>query len=128
MDTILLKIIEASPYLGFVLLFIWFEARREERRQQAVIEQEKRRVENAAALEARRETHEMQMQTRQLEQDRTINQLWASYIQQIVNEIKAGNTAIIQKITEHEEESTERYERMGITKDLLKAASEKTRR
>jgi hypothetical protein len=114
---IISELIKASPYLAFILLFLWVEAKREDRR-----------VLNAKALEDRRETHEKEMQARQLQQDRDINNLWASYIQQIVDEIKTSNRAIMQRIDEHEKESEDRYERIGITKDLLKAASERTRR
>jgi hypothetical protein len=108
------KLIEASPYLGFVLLFIWLEIKREEKR-----------VENAAALETRREIHEKGMLERQLQQDRNINELWASYIQQLVNEIKLSHAAIIRAVEEHEKESEDRYEKMSITKDLFKAAAER---
>lgn len=114
---IISEIIKASPYLAFILLFLWVEAKREEKR-----------VENAKALEDRREAHEKDMQARQLQQDRDINTLWAGYINQIVEEIKASNRAIMQRLDEHEKESQDRYERIGITKDLLKAASERRSR
>ena len=110
--TIFTKIIEASPYLGFVLLFIWFEAKREEKR-----------VENASRLETRREEHEKMMQEKQLQQEREVNTLWASYIQQIVNEVKASNLAIIEKMDEHDQKDADRYEKLGITKDLFSRAS-----
>lgn len=111
---VLIKIIEASPYLGFVLLFIWFESRREEKR-----------VENAAKLESRREEHEKAMQDKQLQHDRDAHSLWAAYIQQIVNEIKSGNIAILEKMDDHDKNDEERYKRLDITKDLFKAASER---
>jgi hypothetical protein len=114
--TVISKIIEASPYLGFVLLFMWFEARREDKR-----------ITNAAALESRRENHERLMQERQIKHDNEINTLWAGYIQSIVAEIKAGNTALINKLEEHDSASSKRYERLGITGDLLKIAQEKSR-
>jgi hypothetical protein len=110
---VLTKIIEASPYLGFILLFMWFEAKREDKR-----------ITNATALETRREEHEKKMQERDLQHARDINQLWALHFQKIANEIKAGNQALIDKLQEHDEASAERYERLAITKDLWKMAAQ----
>jgi hypothetical protein len=115
--TVIAKLIEASPYLGFILLFLWYEAKREDKR-----------IAGAAALETRREEHEKKMQEKELQHARDINQLWALHFQNIANEIKAGNQALIEKLEEHDKSSADRYERIGITKDLLKMAQEKTRR
>lgn len=112
--TVITKLIEASPYLAFVLLFIWFDSKREEKR-----------TENAAALETRREAHEKEMQEKQFKHDSDTLSLWASFNQQLVSEIKLSHKAIMDKLDEHERESEERYERMGVTKDLLKAAERK---
>lgn len=114
MENIIAKIVEASPYLGFILLFMWFESKREDKR-----------IENAAILETRREVHEKAMQERILQHDREINTLWAGYIQQIVEEIKVGNRTLLGKLDEHEEDNKERYKRMEITMNLFKAASGK---
>jgi hypothetical protein len=111
--TVIAKLIEASPYLGFILLFLWFESKREDKR-----------IVGAAALETRREEHEKKMQERDLQHARDINQLWALHFQNIANEIKAGNQALIDKLEEHDKNSEERYERMAVTKELLKAAAE----
>jgi hypothetical protein len=114
---VLAKIIEASPYLGFILLFLWFEMKREDKR-----------IAGAAALETRRETHEKEMQNKELQHARDINQLWALHFQTIANEIKAGNQALIEKLEEHDQASAGRYERLGITRDLLKIAQDKIKR
>lgn len=117
MDSVISEIVKASPYLGFVLLFIWFDAQREEKR-----------IKNATEAAVRREQHENVMQDRQIKHDDDVIQLYASFNQQLVQEIKLSHQAIMTRLTEHEEESEKRYQRMGITKDLLKAANEKTRR
>lgn len=114
METVLVKIVDASPYLGFVLLFIWFEYIREQKR-----------IAGAEALETRREAHEKAMQEKQLQHDRDINTLWSAYIQEMVNEIKNSHTDILRMLEEHEFESEKRYERMGITKDLINRAIRK---
>lgn len=116
-SAVLAKIIEASPYLGFILIWLWFESKREDKR-----------ITGAAELETRREEHEKKMQEKELQHQRDINQLWALHFQNIVNEIKAGNQALIQKLEEHDRASAERYERMGITKEMLKMASEQAAR
>lgn len=123
LETIIAKLIEASPYLAFLLIYMYLESKREDKRIQQQSAEEARRVENAAALETRREKHEKEMQEKDLQHSRDVNNLMAGYIQQMVNEIKVGNVAIINKLQEHEEASEKRYERMGITKDLLKAAT-----
>jgi hypothetical protein len=115
--TVIAKLIEASPYLGFILLFLWFEMKREDKR-----------IAGATALETRREEHEKKMQDKELQHARDINQLWALHFQNIANEIKAGNQAMIEKLQEHDEASAERYERLAITKELFKAAQEKLKR
>src|SRR5512139_1209939 len=105
MENVIIKIVDASPYLGFVLLFMWFEYVREQKR-----------VQNAAELETRRENHEKAMQDKQLQHQRDINTLWSAYIQEMVNEIKKSHADILQVIQQHETESEKRYDRMGITK------------
>jgi len=110
------KIIEASPYLGFVILYILLDAKREERR-----------ITNATTLESRREVHEKDMQDRQIKHSDDVLQLYAAFNQQLISEIKLSHNAIMNKLAEHERESEERYERMGITKDLLRAATERKR-
>lgn len=115
--TVIAKLIEASPYLGFILLFLWFESKREDKR-----------IANAAALETRREEHEKKMQEKELQHARDINQLWALHFQNIANEIKAGNQLLVEKLEEHEKQSAERYERIGVTQNLLKAAASASER
>ena len=118
--SVIAKIIEASPYLGFILLFLWFESKREDKR-----------IAGASALETRREEHEKKMQEKELQHARDINQLWALHFQNIANEIKAGNQALIDKLEEHDKNTAEHYERIGVTQNLLKAAAaaaEKNRR
>ena len=109
-----IEIVKASPYLGFVLLFIWFEFIRDQKR-----------VENNATMEDRREQHEKAMQERQLQHDRDMSALWAKYIQTLVDQVEDGNQAIIKRLDEHEQESRDRYDRLGNTKEVLKALQER---
>ena len=127
MMDVISKIIEASPYLGFVILYILLDARREERRTTGATALENRREAGAAALESQRESHEKTMQDRQIKHSDDVLQLYASFNQQLINEIKLSHNAIMNKLAEHEQESEDRYERMGITKDLLRAATERKR-
>jgi hypothetical protein len=115
--SVLIEILKASPYLGFILLFIWFEAGREEKR-----------VKNAESLETRRENHEKLMQEKQLQHERDMNTLWAGYIQELVDGIEKSHQELMKRLDEHEKKSDDRYDRIGITKDLLKAAAERTKR
>jgi hypothetical protein len=53
--------------------------------------------------------------------------LYASFNQQLVTEIKLSHQAIMMKIEDHDKDSEQRYERLGITRDLVKAAQERKR-
>jgi hypothetical protein len=109
---VITKLIEASPYLGFVILYILLDAKREERR-----------THNAAELESRREEHEQAMQDRQIKHDNEVLQLYASFNQQLVVEIKLSHQAIMSKVQDFDERTEKRLDRLGITQDLLKAAA-----
>ena len=109
MAEIIGKLIEASPYLAFLLIYMWLEERKYQKR-----------VENATTLESRRETHEKEMEARRLAHEKDMNTLWASYIQQLVNEIKTSHQILMNKLDEHEEESEKRYSKIGLTQDILK--------
>jgi hypothetical protein len=84
-------------------LFLTFERQREERR-----------IKNAEDLEKERRQHELH-----------INNMWATYIKQLVASQNEAFESIAQTLAEHERASRERYERMGITDALIQAAKEK---
>jgi hypothetical protein len=104
MEGILLKFIDASPFLAFLLVYIWIDSKREDKR-----------VANASSLETRRENHEREM-----------NNMWAQHIKSITDQIATSHQVIMSKLADHDKESQERYERMNITKDLIKAAEQQT--
>jgi hypothetical protein len=114
--SVITKIIEASPYLGFILLFMWFEAKREDKR-----------TANAEELETRREKHEKELEEKREAHDRDINNMWASYIKSILDQQNEMSKALMDTIVEHEESSQQRYERLGITQELINAVKESQR-
>ena len=117
MESIIGEIVKASPYLGFILLFIWFEAYREDKR-----------IANATALETRREEHENVMQEKQIKHDNEVLTLFASFNQQLIQEIKSSHGVIMSKIDKLDEETEKRYARLSVTQDLLKAAAAQAKR
>lgn len=57
-----------------------------------------------------------------------INSMWASNIKAIIDQINTGNDKIVNALVDHEKMSKERYDKMGITGDLLDAAKELLRK
>ena len=102
-DTIYIELIKQAPYIAalivLVAIFTWTNDRNEVRR-----------VENAKALEAQREAHE-----------RDINNMWANSIKSIVEQQNQTSQVIMAALKEHDKASQERYDRIGITNDLIQA-------
>lgn len=114
--TVISKLIEASPYLGFVLIWIWFESQREDKR-----------VANAAELEDKREKHELALEEKREAHDRDVNNMWASYIKSLLDKQTETSERLLDALHKHEEASQDRYDRIGITQDLIDAVKESKR-
>jgi len=97
------QIPSAVAVIGMAFLFLKAEKEREERR-----------VVNAKEMEKERRDHELM-----------INNMWATYIKTLADKQDEAYVAIAEALADHEKASSERYERMGITKDLLKAVKER---
>lgn len=89
----------AAAVIGMAYLFLRAEEKRE-----------LRRVEDAKEKEKERRDHELQ-----------INNMWASYIKSLIDKQDETYELIAKSLSEHEKSSQERYDRIGITKDLLVA-------
>lgn len=110
MDEMLREMVKSIPVavamIIIVNLFLTNEAKREEARTQ-----------NAKERETERRAYELQ-----------INNMWATNFKNIVDQINEGNGKLVTALVEHERNSKERYEKMGITNDLLKAAKEQLKK
>jgi len=78
-------------------------------------EREERREANAKEIEQSRREHNI-----------FINNMWAISIKQVVESQNAASETIAQTLAEHEKASQERYERMKVTDQLIKAVQELT--
>lgn len=107
MNEIFQALIKELPVAAALILIVYLFLSNDNKREQ-------QRIENAKAMEAERKNHEMQ-----------INAMWAQHIKMLVDNQTEGNTTIVKALTEHELNSQRRYERMGITKDLLDSVREK---
>jgi len=96
------QIPSAVAVIGMAYLFLKAEKEREERR-----------VVNAKEMEKERRDHELM-----------INNMWATYIKTLVDKQNETYLAIAGALESHEEASKDRYERMGITKELLQAVKQ----
>lgn len=79
-------------------------------------ETEEQRTVNAKEAETNRRAHEMQ-----------INAMWAANIKSLVDKQEETLRSVAQMMNDHEEASKARYEKLGITKDLIKAVKDKDR-
>ena len=121
MTEVFQELIKQAPYIAAVVitigLFLWSNQRNEDKRLAHDAQMEVTRAANAKEREQERRTYEIQ-----------INSMWASNIKSIVDQISVGNDKIVNALLEHEKASKERYEKMGITSDLLDAAKEQLRK
>ena len=109
MDQVLLELIRQVPSAAAVIGAVYLFLKREK-------EAEEIRTRNAAALEDKRQAHDSQ-----------INNMWAGYIKSIIEQVQQGNKTIVDTIAAHGKESAERYEKLGITQDLIDAVKEQSR-
>lgn len=106
MDELIKNLPVAAAMIYIVMLFLNAENKRAQQH-----------IENAKIVEQQRKEHDLQ-----------ISNMWATSFKQLVEQVNIGQQAIANALSEHEQASRERYERMGITDDLLKLAKEKLRK
>lgn len=106
-----------APYMVLMVAIVYMFLR--------FIEQwETRRAADAKKLEEERTNNAKQLEEMRQKHDSEINAMWASAIKTLVDEQNKTAKAISEALAEHEKASRDRYERMGITKELLVAAKE----
>lgn len=103
MDNLLVNLIQQAPYIAAIITVVYMFQRSEEKREQ-------QRVENAKALDAERQA-----------QIRELNNMWANNIKQIVEQHAQTQVALMTALKDHDKASQERYEKIGITNDLIQA-------
>jgi hypothetical protein len=109
MDNVWIEMAKASPIglamIAIVYIFVTNENKREQQR-----------IENGKERAAEQRAYDMQVQS-----------MWANNIKAIIDKVDEGQKAIASALIEHERMSRERYEKMGITDDLLQYAKENLR-
>lgn len=100
-----------------VALFLNHIQKNEEKRFAHDKELETQRALNAKTLQDENRAHALQ-----------VNSMWASNIKLIVDQQVQSNQVIANALNEHERASRERYDKMGITDDLLQLAKEKLKK
>lgn len=104
MDTVWIELIKALPW-GFVLLVQQFLNLRDK---------EKERVERAINAQQKAEADK--------NYDMEKNRLWSETIKYSIDKEAQSSQAIVGAIKEMQKDLQDKYESMGITKDLLDAA------
>jgi nicotinamide mononucleotide adenylyltransferase len=105
------EIPNAVALIVVVMMFLTFMRQNEDKRLLHDKTLEDQRVENAKQREIERRAHEIEM-----------NSMWANYIKSLVEQVNSGHQAIVAALKTHEQESQDRYDRIGVTNDLLRAA------
>jgi hypothetical protein len=117
-STIYIELIKQAPYIAALIvlvgIFIWDGNRREASRSQSDRDMENLRTKNATELEDRREKHE-----------REINNMWANSIKMLIDQQDKAHQVMMSAIKEHDRASQERYDRIGITNDLIQAVKDR---
>ena len=104
MDAVWQELIKALPW-GFVIIvlqYLQLKDRKEERTERAI---------NAAEKSIKDKEHDSEK-----------NKLWSETIKSILDRQTESSNAIVSAIKEMQKDLQEKYEAMGITKDLLDAA------
>lgn len=122
MDSGLLgKLSEQAPYLVIILLLVWaflnYIGKLDDKRMAHESAMEKTRTDNARERERERREHEM-----------VIANMQAQNMKQLIDSVTQTMRSVADALKAHEEASKERYEKMGITDDLLQAARENLRK
>lgn len=103
----------AAAYILTVYMFLQFISRSEDKRMQHEKDLEDKRIAAAKEREKERRDHEL-----------IISNMQAQNMKQILEAQEKNNEVIATTLAEHEKASRERYERIGITKDLITAVKD----
>lgn len=106
MDNVWIEMAKASPIGLAMIAIVWIFVTNENKREQ-------QRIENAKERAIEQRAYDMQVQS-----------MWANNIKSIIEKVDVGQRMIADALNEHERASRDRYEKMGITDDLLQAAKE----
>ena len=104
------EMIKQSPLAAALLVMVFLFLRH-------IKEAEAARTENAKQASEAQRAHEVQM-----------NNMWAINIKQLVEQMTHSHEELARILEQHDKADAERYERMGITKDLISAAKDKLKR
>lgn len=70
--------------------------------------------------EERRQSHENELERKREAFTREMNNMWANSIKLVTEQTSTMHESLLAALQHHEEASQRRYERMGITRDLMK--------
>lgn len=106
MNDVYVEMIKQAPLGAAMIIIVYLFLTTDNKREQ-------QRIENAKERATEQRAYDMQVQN-----------MWASNIKAIIEKVDGGQRMIADALNEHERASRERYEKMGITDDLLQAAKE----
>lgn len=106
MNDVYVEMIKQAPLGAAMIIIVYLFLTTENKREQQRIENAKERMAEQRAFDAQ------------------LQNMWANNIKSIIDRVDEGQKMIATALNEHERLSRERYEKMGITDDLLQAAKE----
>ena len=111
------KLIEQAPSAAIIVvvvyMFLTYLGKLEDKRMAHDTEAEKQRTDNAKERERERRDHEI-----------AIAGLQANAMKQMLEQMETGMETIAKTLAEHDKASRERYEKIGMTKDLIAAVKD----
>lgn len=105
MSEVWIKFIEQAPWAAAIIFTVYMFLRH-------LKELDEARAKNAANMAAERRDHELQ-----------INNMWAVNIKTLVEKQNEFFNLIASALAQHDKESKERYDKIGMTKDLIAAVN-----
>lgn len=110
MNDVYVEMIKQAPMGAAMIIIVYLFLTTENKREQ-------QRIENAKERMAEQRAFDLQVQG-----------MWVTNIKSLIDKVDDGQKTIAQALSDHERLSRERYEKMGITDDLLQAAKENLRK
>lgn len=115
MNEVYVEALKQAPSLAILAFVVWqfltFLSR-----------QEDKRYTHEKELEAERSNNERSIEDSRQKYNSETNSMWASHVRTLTESTERLAKTIAEALSDHEKASQERYEKMGITKDLLDAA------
>jgi hypothetical protein len=116
MNEVWVKFIEQAPWAAAMTLIVYLFLRHQR-------EIEHSREANAAAMAKERREAEAQAVRERREYEQQKDAMWATWIKNLIDQQNNSAKQLADALAAHDRASEKRYEKLGVTKDLIQAAN-----